>query len=66
MTATTAARMAATPEAEAAPALRLRALTKRFGAVEAVAGVDLALRQGEFLTLLGPSGSGKTTILKMI
>jgi putative spermidine/putrescine transport system ATP-binding protein len=66
MTATTAARMAATPEAEAASALRLRALTKRFGAVVAVAGVDLALQQGEFLTLLGPSGSGKTTILKMI
>jgi len=50
----------------AVPALRLRALQKRFGVVEAVAGVDLALRHGEFLTLLGPSGSGKTTILKMI
>ena len=48
------------------PALQLRALRKRFGAVEAVAGVDLALRPGEFLTLLGPSGSGKTTILKLI
>ncbi|MCC7022423.1 MAG: ABC transporter ATP-binding protein, partial [Thermomicrobiales bacterium] len=48
------------------PALRLRGLRKRFGGVEAVAGVDLALRRGEFLTLLGPSGSGKTTILKMI
>ncbi|MBA3416198.1 MAG: ABC transporter ATP-binding protein [Chloroflexia bacterium] len=50
----------------ATPALQLRALRKCFGAVEAVAGVDLALRSGEFLTLLGPSGSGKTTILKMI
>jgi putative spermidine/putrescine transport system ATP-binding protein len=48
------------------PALRLRGLRKRFGGVEAVAGVDLDLRRGEFLTLLGPSGSGKTTILKMI
>ena len=66
MTAATKTPTAATHEAEARPALHLRVLTKRFGAIEAVAGVDLALRQGEFLTLLGPSGSGKTTILKMI
>ena len=63
---TTAAAMPADSALGATPALRLRELTKRFGAVEAVAGVELALRQGEFLTLLGPSGSGKTTILKMI
>jgi putative spermidine/putrescine transport system ATP-binding protein len=55
-----------TADADATPALRLRGLEKRFGAVEAVAGVELTLRHGEFLTLLGPSGSGKTTILKMI
>lgn len=52
--------------ADVAPALRLHELRKRFGKVEAVAGVDLSLRRGEFLTLLGPSGSGKTTMLKMI
>ena len=50
----------------APPALHLRDLTKHFGDVTAVDGVDLTVRQGEFLTLLGPSGSGKTTILKMI
>ena len=32
----------------------------------AVDGVDLEVRQGEFITLLGPSGSGKTTTLRMI
>jgi putative spermidine/putrescine transport system ATP-binding protein len=48
------------------PALVLRGLEKRFGDVMAVNGVDLDVRQGEFVTLLGPSGSGKTTTLRMI
>ena len=48
------------------PALDLRGVVKEFGAVRAVAGVDLGVRRGEFLTLLGPSGLGKTTILKLI
>src|SRR5919197_356860 len=47
-------------------AVRLRGVWKRYGQVAAVAGVDLDVREGEFLTLLGPSGSGKTTILRMI
>jgi putative spermidine/putrescine transport system ATP-binding protein len=41
-------------------------LTKHYGEVIAVAGIDLEIRQGEFFTLLGPSGSGKTTTLRMI
>ncbi len=41
-------------------------LTKRYGEVVAVAGIDLEVAAGEFFTLLGPSGSGKTTTLRMI
>src|SRR5262245_8344018 len=47
-------------------AVRLRGISKRFGPVTAVDGVDLDVREGEFITLLGPSGSGKTTLLRMI
>ncbi|MEZ5775236.1 MAG: ABC transporter ATP-binding protein [Hyphomicrobiaceae bacterium] len=46
--------------------LELKRLTKRFGGFTAAEHVDLAIRRGEFLTLLGPSGSGKTTLLMMI
>ncbi len=41
-------------------------LTKQFGEVVAVAGIDLEIQRGEFFTMLGPSGSGKTTTLRMI
>ena len=46
--------------------LEIRNLTRRFGALEAVKDVSLAVEAGEFFTLLGPSGCGKTTILRMI
>ncbi|MCX7897515.1 MAG: ABC transporter ATP-binding protein [Rhodocyclaceae bacterium] len=46
--------------------LELRNITRRFGALEAVKDVSLAIEAGEFFTLLGPSGCGKTTILRMI
>ena len=48
------------------PAVRLTGLKKSFGAVDAVAGVDLEIADGEFFSMLGPSGSGKTTVLRMI
>jgi putative spermidine/putrescine transport system ATP-binding protein len=46
--------------------IALRGLTKKYGDVTAVEGINLQARPGEFLTLLGPSGSGKTTTLNMI
>ncbi|WP_426958658.1 ABC transporter ATP-binding protein [Muricoccus radiodurans] len=52
--------------AVADPALRLRGLERRFGNHLAVAGIDLDVAPGEFVTLLGPSGCGKTTTLNLI
>ena len=46
--------------------LQLTGLTKTYGDVRAVAGVDLDIAQGELVVLLGPSGCGKTTTLRMI
>ena len=46
--------------------LVLRGVEKRYGSTVAVSGFDLALNEGEFVSLLGPSGCGKTTTLRMI
>jgi putative spermidine/putrescine transport system ATP-binding protein len=48
------------------PAVRLEGVTKLFGDVAAVDGIDLDVLDGEFFSMLGPSGSGKTTTLRMI
>ena len=47
-------------------AVELRGVSKHFGPVVAVNGLDLAIPDGAFVTLLGPSGCGKTTILRMV
>ena len=46
--------------------LQVQDLTKHYGSVVALEGVDLALAKGEFFALLGPSGSGKTTLLRLV
>ncbi|RWP97628.1 MAG: ABC transporter ATP-binding protein [Mesorhizobium sp.] len=46
--------------------IEFRSVTKMYGAVSAVKDVSLAVRRGEFLTILGPSGSGKTTALMLL
>jgi simple sugar transport system ATP-binding protein len=49
-----------------APALETIGLSKSFGPVEALAGVDLALHRGEVLALLGDNGAGKSTFARCI
>ncbi len=46
--------------------IEFRKVTKRFGEVVAVVDNDLAVKPGEFLSILGPSGCGKTTSLRMM
>ncbi len=48
------------------PAVRFADVSRHFGEVRAVDGVDLDILDGEFFTMLGPSGSGKTTCLRLI
>jgi multiple sugar transport system ATP-binding protein len=46
--------------------LKLENVTKRFGRVEAVKGLNLDIRDGEFFCVLGPPGAGKTTTLRLL
>jgi ABC-2 type transport system ATP-binding protein len=48
------------------PAIELQGLTKSFGSVRAVRGVDLTVRPGEIVAFLGPNGAGKTTTIDMM
>ncbi len=48
------------------PILQVNGLRKRFGDVQAVAGVDFAVEQGELFGFLGPNGAGKTTTINML
>lgn len=57
-----------TPDAPVtvAPVLETRSVSKAFGAVAALASVDLAVASGEWIAINGPSGSGKTTLLQLL
>jgi ABC-type Fe3+/spermidine/putrescine transport system ATPase subunit len=48
------------------PEVIIEKVRKTFGNVVALAGIDLHVREGEFLVVLGPSGSGKTTLLRLL
>src|ERR1700690_3681980 len=46
--------------------IEIEGLTKKFGPIAAVAGIDLKVSKGEVLGFLGPNGAGKSTTMKMI
>jgi len=54
------------PGPDAAVAVEIAGVTKRYGSTLAVDDVDIAVRDGEFFTFVGPSGCGKTTTLRLI
>ena len=47
-------------------AIELQQVTKEFGAVRIIKGVDLEVKNGEFVVFVGPSGCGKSTLLRLI
>ncbi|MFI5262379.1 MAG: ATP-binding cassette domain-containing protein, partial [Candidatus Limnocylindrales bacterium] len=57
---------AATPPATSGDVIQVSQLRKRFGAVQAVDGVDFVVHPGEIFGLLGPNGAGKTTTIEML
>ncbi len=51
---------------QSTPAVRLAGVTKDFGEVHAVRGIDLEIQPGEMVAFLGPNGAGKTTTIDMV
>ncbi|MBH09789.1 MAG: ABC transporter ATP-binding protein [Candidatus Marinimicrobia bacterium] len=48
------------------PAIEISGLTKSYGDVQALSGIDITIKQGEFFGLLGPNGAGKTTTINIL
>ena len=48
------------------PIVRFDSVTKRFGSLTVIDGLDLEVAEGEMVTIIGPSGSGKTTVLRLL
>ncbi len=46
--------------------VEIRGVTKRYGTLQVMHGVDVDIEDGEFVVLVGPSGCGKSTLLRMI
>jgi len=54
------------PPADPDPAIRVAAVRKAYGPLQALDGVDLSVRRGELLALLGPNGAGKTSLVEIL
>lgn len=54
------------PAANGTPALEVRGVTKSFGVLDVLRGIDVTLRQGEVLGLVGDNGAGKSTLVKIL
>jgi ABC-2 type transport system ATP-binding protein len=59
-------RVAGAGSGSARTAIRIASLWKRYGAVEAVRGIDLDVREGEIFGLIGPDGAGKTSTFQIL
>ena len=46
--------------------IRLEGITKSFGSLQVLRGIDLEIKKGEVVSIVGPSGAGKTTLLQII
>ncbi|MFM2357136.1 MAG: hypothetical protein RLZZ528_2872, partial [Pseudomonadota bacterium] len=46
--------------------IELKNVTKAYGAVQVIKGIDLTINKGEFMVFVGPSGCGKSTLLRLI
>ena len=46
--------------------LEAREVVKRYGDVQALSGVSLTVREGEFVSIIGPNGAGKSTLVNVL